>query len=165
MTVVPASVLLREMKGDDLSKLLQLAQETENFGPQAVDIERLDIKRDSIAEFGRVLVAEVGQDLAGYLALRRDSDRVVIDSIIVGREFRHRGIGRALVEKAAEVARLAGVSEIMVETGADMTEAIRFYLDCGFKISGYERYSGEDEGQVYLCKGLQGPNGPEPQMG
>jgi len=155
LTLLPVSAAIRELRETDLPELLQLVRDAESFGPKAVDTERLDIKRDAIPDFGRVFVAEAEKTPVGYISVRRDGDIAVIDGVIVARKHRRRGIGRALVERAVAFARESSMREISVETGADMKEAIEFYMSCGFRISGYEQHSGGSEGQVHLRRGLQ----------
>ena len=46
---------------------------------------------------------------------------------------RGRGIGRALVEHCAELARTRGASRLVLHTGADMDLAVRLYEGMGFE--------------------------------
>jgi ribosomal protein S18 acetylase RimI-like enzyme len=154
LTVVATPALIRDLREGDLQGLLQLAEETENFGPEAVDTERLDISRDSLPGLGKVFVAEVSGRVIGYLALRSEGKCAAIDSILVKKGYRQMGVGREMVRQAEEYARALGAKELLVETGADMVDAIRFYLNCGFKISGFSEHSSGSEGQVHMSRDL-----------
>ncbi len=61
----------------------------------------------------------------------------MIDSIIVGRSYQRKGVGRKLVEKAKEYAKSQGIHVLRTDTGTFMDYAIKFYLACGFEPCGY----------------------------
>jgi len=63
----------------------------------------------------------------------------------VADQFRRRGIGRALLEKAFDWARAGGFPGIMLETQDINVAACRLYESCGMKLGGFD---------AYLYKGL-----------
>ncbi|HVJ28981.1 MAG TPA: GNAT family N-acetyltransferase, partial [Gammaproteobacteria bacterium] len=79
-----------------------------------------------------------------------DTNRVTaleIKNIAVDSGVRRRGIGRALVEAAAALARGAGRSRLVVAMAAADTGNLRFYQRVGFRMRSIERDAfGQAEG-------------------
>ncbi|HET7044711.1 MAG TPA: GNAT family protein [Gaiellaceae bacterium] len=90
-----------------------------------------------------VLVAEAPGALVGRLSISRDphpASRHVADvGLMVASSHRRRGIGRALLEAAAEWARPAGVSKLELHVFPHNEAAIRLYESCGFEREGFRR--------------------------
>ena len=63
-----------------------------------------------------------------------NENRLIIDSFHVSREYRRRGIGRRLVEAAAEYARGRGASALYASC-CSAEETIAFYKAMGFRLS------------------------------
>jgi N-acetylglutamate synthase-like GNAT family acetyltransferase len=101
----------------------------------------------------RMLVAEDGGHVVGYVGLRRHPRSVEVEPIVVGRDQRGRGAGRALVERAIEEARALGVRRIYASPTGRNRDAIAFFHSVGLDTIGYvhiqldleprERRSGE----------------------
>lgn len=66
----------------------------------------------------------------------------VLEFMVVDEPYRNRGIGRALTDRAAELARKAGCYKIMLGSNKKRTEAHRFYRKAGFETTheGFTRY-------------------------
>ena len=128
---------IREYKEEDFPVLRPLIIEAENFGEPFMESEMLNIKRDSITDFGHIYVAALGNVVVGYITLRKNIFAVAIDSIIVKKEHQRKGIGRELVEKAKIYARSEGFRVLRTDTASFMEYAIKFYLACGFMPCGY----------------------------
>jgi ribosomal protein S18 acetylase RimI-like enzyme len=92
-----------------------------------------------------VLVAEEDGELAGYVALRAstplESNRHVISihGLAVAEEHRGRGLGRALVEAAAEEATRRGARKLSLRVLGHNTAARGLYEACGFEVEGVLR--------------------------
>ena len=82
-------------------------------------------------------MATLGEQVIGYISLGRRVFAIMIDSIIVDRNFQRKGVGRRLVEKAKVYARSEGSKVLRTDTGAFMNYAINFYLACGFEPCGF----------------------------
>lgn len=78
----------------------------------------------------RVLVACIGDEVAGFNAMLRRDDATVIDLIAVAGSAQGRGVGRALV---ATIGRDGSVSRIRVGTQAANTGSLAFYNSLGFQ--------------------------------
>lgn len=146
---------IREFKDEDLTSLHNLILNAENFGEPFLKPEQLNIRRDSIPEFGRVYVACLKSEIAGYITLRKNIFALAVDSIIVKKEHQRKGIGKALIEKAKDYAKSEGIKVLRSDTGTFMEYAIKFYLACGFKPCGYvENDWGLNTKQLHFYKDL-----------
>jgi predicted N-acetyltransferase YhbS len=116
-------LIIREFEKDDITTLRDLILNAENFGGPFLNSEMLNIRRDSISDFGRVLVATLKGEVVGYITLRRNIFSLFIDSIIVGRKHQRRGIGRALIEKARAHTRNEGLQVLRTDTASFMDYA------------------------------------------
>ena len=73
--------------------------------------------------------------------------RVYVSRLIVKREYRRQGIGRALVDFAVEKAREFGYNELSIGVNLDNFAALKLYIDSGFdKVL----FIGEDELGKYV---------------
>ena len=84
-------------------------------------------------------------------------ERARVWEFLVLEEYRRRGIGTALMTKAEEVAREAGVRMLVLETQSCNVGAMAFYLKFGFDLVGFDgtAYSNEDveRGEIRLEMG------------
>lgn len=74
----------------------------------------------------------VDGQLVGYLLARHDADLTDITRVGVHPLHRNRGVGTALLEEA-----LANSTAVMLTVRKDNTNALRLYIDHGFRIVGY----------------------------
>jgi GNAT superfamily N-acetyltransferase len=90
----------------------------------------------------RVFVAERGANVLGALGLHRMpvltslNDIAMIVALVVTEEARRTGVGRRLVERAEEQARLWQCGRIMVTSAERRTEAHSFYEHLGYQCTG-----------------------------
>jgi GNAT superfamily N-acetyltransferase len=100
-----------------------------------------ELAEDSAAELdgyldeGCVLVARDGERIVGHLQLIADEvkNMAVVDS------HQRRGIGRALLEAAATLARDDGHALLRVATATASVDNLRFYQRAGFRMRSVER--------------------------
>jgi GNAT superfamily N-acetyltransferase len=90
---------------------------------------------DSYIDAGRVLVAADGEAVVGQLQLVEAE----IKNMAVLTERQGRGVGRALVAAAIDIARREGRSTLTVATAAADIGNLRFYQRLGFRMSAIER--------------------------
>jgi len=103
---------------------------------------------------GQVFVAEVDNQIVGFVCLwvkvksealdEEPSEHAFISDLVVLPAYRGRGLGRALLQKAEEHARLQGATTLKLEVLAKNETALTLY-----KHHGFSTY------QVLLVKSLQ----------
>lgn len=79
-----------------------------------------------------VWVAEVGHRIAGFLALRRAGDHVLLENVAVHPDWQGQGLGRRLLALAEERARASGVPVLRLYTHETMVENQRLYERAGY---------------------------------
>ncbi len=85
------------------------------------------------------LLAEVAGQVVGFLCLRLlpqicDPETYAeVSELFVDDEFRRIGVARALMERAAEMAREAGAAQLILMTGFKNVGGQRFYHSQGFE--------------------------------
>ncbi len=112
----------------DLRSLFELAEDSPS-------------QLDSYLDLGRVLVAVCGEQLVGHLQITdpHGPDGAEIKSMAVQQSHRRRGIGRALVAAAIELARSESRCTLLVSTAAADVDNLRFYQRIGFRMRSIER--------------------------
>ena len=88
---------------------------------------------------GRVLVASDGAGVVGTgTVIRRDDATAEIVRMSVARAYRRTGLGRRLIEDLVATARSWVMSRVVLETSAHWTDALEFYVRCGFTQTHFE---------------------------
>jgi GNAT superfamily N-acetyltransferase len=96
---------------------------------------------DAYIDAGRVLVALCGDRIVGHLQMT-DTGRPAeaeVKNMAVDESFRGRGVGRALMAAAIDLARHEGRSKVIVATATADTGNLRFYQRLGFRMRSVER--------------------------
>jgi len=91
---------------------------------------------------GKIFVAEVARRVVGFICLwarvqseeldEEPSEYAFISDLVVLPAYRGRGLGRALLEKAEEHARLHGATTLKIESLAKNEVATTLYRNSGF---------------------------------
>ena len=93
-----------------------------------------------------VLVAHTRKALIGFAIMYVGFEEARLNLLAVSPAYRHRGIGRQLVQWLEQSALVAGVSVVYLEVRASYQGAQRFYERLGYRqvehVSGY--YSGRE---------------------
>jgi GNAT superfamily N-acetyltransferase len=92
---------------------------------------------DAYIDLGQLWVARAaGGEVIGHLqVVPRDEEVWEVTNTAVVESHRGRGIGRALLERAVEVAGAAGALRLILATGAADVGNLRFYQCCGFRMT------------------------------
>ena len=69
---------------------------------------------------------------------RRGGNTAEIVRMSVAPAYRRTGLGRRLAEALIDAARGWGMQRVVLETSADWTEVVEFYVRCGFTLTHYE---------------------------
>ena len=90
-----------------------------------------------------LFVAETSEGIVGRLSVTRDnhpsSQHIADLGLMVARDYRRRGAGRALLEAAVEWARASGVSKVELHVFPHNEAAIKLYESFGFEREGYRK--------------------------
>jgi GNAT superfamily N-acetyltransferase len=85
---------------------------------------------------GRLLLAFVDGKLAGGVGLRKLEDEICeMKRLFVREDFRALGLGKKLIEKLIEEARLIGYKKLRLDTyPPKMSKAVKIYESYGFRV-------------------------------
>jgi GNAT superfamily N-acetyltransferase len=114
-------------------------------GPRDALRELFEEAEDSAAQLdsyigsGEVLVAMSGGAVVGHVQFLDDGADTEIKNMAVAASHRGRGIGRALIEAAVQLARSRGRSVVSVATAAADIGNLRFYQRAGFRMLRVDR--------------------------
>lgn len=88
-----------------------------------------------------------GGKFAGYLVCRIDEPTVWVESIFVAKEYRRKGIGKALFKKAEEIAQSYGEESLFIYVHPNNDGMIRFLDKLGYNVLNLieirKQYTGE----------------------
>ncbi len=121
-------------------RALNLAWIEAHFAVEESDLRQLDNPQGAIlADGGRILIAELGGDAVGTVALvpahgpGHGSETVELIKMAVRTDLRGHGIGRALMDAALLNARAMGGRQIWLETNSRLDAAVALYQRAGFR--------------------------------
>ena len=109
-----------------------------------------------------VLVAVVGQEILGVLALAETAEGFLLDNVAVSPPAQGRGIGKKLLEYAEQRAQAEGYESIYLYTNELMVENQALYARIGYKA--YDRRNEEGLSRVYMRKRFAGSGVVETQF-
>ena len=130
-------IVIREARADDEARVLELLPLiSSNADLSPVEMQAVARRfNESLAM--DVLVAEVDEQVVGFLALSYipvlSGLRALIDDLAVDPAYRRQGIGAALVEAAIQRADRKGATQLLVDTSRGDPSARDFYQACGFE--------------------------------
>jgi|SRR3984893_16324883 len=119
----------RKSEAAALSELAVVSKQYWGYSPQDIEKWRplLAVSAQDIAS-KPTYVAEIENEVAGFYLLAHRPQLWELDHLWVSPRFARRGIGRALLDHAINLARLAGISTIVIDADPN---AEPFYVACG----------------------------------
>jgi predicted N-acetyltransferase YhbS len=131
-------MIIREMIAEDISQLEQLYRQ---FWDEPSCIETMSKQFDKLSknnahifisaiENNKLLGSVMGvicEELYGEC-----KPFLVIENMIVDRNSRNKGIGKALVSKLEKIAKQKGCSQVIIVTKRDRIDAVKFYESAGY---------------------------------
>ncbi len=122
----------------EIRKSTTVANEQETIGK----LVRLFWGEDEQLTFGRrfrisktsVYIAELKDEILGFVAFARLGDALIIVALGVLPMYQNCGVGRKLMEQVEIEARKQGKKKLLVSTSNDDLPALAFYQHIGFKI-------------------------------
>lgn len=98
---------------------------------------------DSHKKGSEVYVSEINGEESGIMVIQhiKWNETLLIHNLYVDKQFKRKGIGRALFEIVKKRAHELGVRMITLETQTSNYPAIQFYLKNGFQLIGLNLYS------------------------
>ncbi len=148
-------MIIRTATESDIPRILELylqlvldPSEVEMVKPEP-EFSQKAFREMSSLEGYYLLVAEVDGEVVGTAVLvilpglaHGISHWGVVEFMVVDEAHRSQGIGRALMDHAAELAQEAGCYKIMLGSNKKRTDAHRFYRSAGYEATheGFTRY-------------------------
>ncbi len=145
--------MIRPYKRGDEVSIAALEKEcfSEPWSAEAVN--------ESAAEGVMFFVFEENGNIVGYVGLQTVLDEGYITNVAVSRDYRRRGIGKALIEALDQKADDIPLSFISLEVRESNTAAIFLYTSCGYENAGVRKgfYRNPRENAIIMTKRRQTP--------
>jgi GNAT superfamily N-acetyltransferase len=139
-------ISIREAKESDLPVMEKLSLELIDSLYSKVEIDKEKILKNCKKLFSNVnsylLVAEMNESVVGFIHFTTRTTLLhyklsgLVDELVVARDYKKKGVGKALIHAAAEQCRQLGCCELEVSTEFSNTAAREFYKGCGFSERG-----------------------------
>jgi GNAT superfamily N-acetyltransferase len=139
-------ISIREAKESDLPAIEKLSLELIDSLYSKVEIDKEKILKNCKKLFSDVnsylLVAEMNESVVGFIHFITRTTLLhyklsgLVDELVVARDYKKKGVGKALIHAAAEQCRQLGCCELEVSTEFSNTAARDFYKGCGFSERG-----------------------------
>jgi GNAT superfamily N-acetyltransferase len=147
---MPNGIEIAPLSGAEFEQLLPLIAAYQRF----YEVEEIDAERNRAffrrflapSEDGMLLGARDGDRLLGYACLywhfssTEARETVLMNDLYVDEAARGRGVGRALIEASAEIARERGSAHLEWATAPDNLTAQRLYDSTGAERSEWVEY-------------------------
>jgi len=144
-------ITFRQIKEDDIPKIIAIEKETFSDAWTAQSLCETCRQEQAF-----ISVADAKGEVLGYCIIYHVLDEGEMVRIAVDKQFRHEGLGQALLNYTSEVCREKGVCKILLEVRESNASARRFYTHYGFKEDGIRKnfYDNPKENAVLMSKSL-----------
>ena len=130
-------VTIRDFVPEDINAVIDLLQDVSAYRPPAEEVPNLAIAFSSLSNcYACVAIQEhevLGFGSVFFLKRVRGGRSAIIEDVVVDANVRGHGIGRLLIGRLADVARLRGCFKVSLEA-AVLAES--FYESAGFRPAG-----------------------------
>ncbi|TNJ60048.1 GNAT family N-acetyltransferase [Paenibacillus hemerocallicola] len=133
--------IVRYIQDHELAEILQLYKHLNKDDPD-LDLEEIgdlwnaiindEMMKIIVVEFDRRIVASCVLTLIKNLT-RSGRPYGLIENVVTHSDFRKKGYGRMVLNKAVEYARERNCYKLMLMTGSKREEIHKFYESCGFQ--------------------------------
>ena len=113
------------------------------------------LRRRIASREAECLVGELAGECVGYCSVLVAGREAEMVTLYVLPRVQRRGVGRAMVERAVELAREKGAETVQVNYALDNGSAARFYAAAGFRETGRHRRGGHGVAMVTAKLGLR----------
>lgn len=143
--------LIRKMTAADLDAIMIIEQEA-----FAVPWHRESYAAELNNKFAVYLVCDVNGEVAGYGGIWVVFEEAHITNIAIGKDYRSKGLGRALMLALENVARRRKANHILLEVRPSNTPARNMYKNLGFCDTSRRKayYSDNNEDAIIMTKYL-----------
>jgi ribosomal protein S18 acetylase RimI-like enzyme len=128
--VAPAAIHLRLFQRSDFEALYRIDQAC---FPKGIAYGRLELKLYLGTPGSHCVIAEISDEIAGFILTERSGQRAHIITLDVLDAYRRRAIGAALLEAAEVDAQLHEVDRVYLETATTNEPAIAFWRKHGYR--------------------------------
>ena len=144
-------MIIRPWKYEDILRISKIEEEC--FPQEPWNFKMLASSFEADSFIG--VLCEDGGEIAGYGGITVAADTADIDNIAVTEEYRHSGVGTAVVNELCKIAKDRGVKKIFLEVRVSNSPAISLYIKCGFKGAyARTRYYSDGEDCLVMTKNL-----------
>lgn len=132
---------VREIKDDELNKLLKLYKHLNPDDPELTVDERVKQIWQAIMEDPNhfcLVIEEDGVIVSSCIMViipnltRNARPYALIENVVTHEQYRKRGYGTVVIKKAIEIAKEKGCYKVMLMTGRKDEATLRFYERAGF---------------------------------
>ena len=155
--------IIRRAELEDIRSIISLYSEIDFPGEESLSPEKARsqfLRIQSYPDYNIYVAVHEGQIVGTFALLIIDNlahngaPSAVIEDVVVGREWQHRGIGRQMMDYVVRRCREAECYKLMFSSNAVRKEAHKFYESLGFKRHGYSfRVELEAQGAAKEARG------------
>lgn len=150
----PEGVFVREARSADVEAMIALERKAETAAHWREGDYRRLFEKGAVAPRIALVLEEQGR-VAGFIVTADVGGEWELENIVVGEEWRERGVGSRLMDEFLKIVREGGGSVVFLEVRESNVAAREFYRKWRFEDVGRRKqyYSGpEEDGVVYRLK-------------
>ncbi|MGI6452172.1 MAG: ribosomal protein S18-alanine N-acetyltransferase [Syntrophomonadaceae bacterium] len=143
--------LIRKLTPDDLDEVMAI-EEYSFLSPWS----RSSYLSEIANEFATYLVCDWEGQIAGYIGAWVVFEDAHITNVAVNRDFRGKGVGKALMWAVEDMARKKKAGRILLEVRPSNHPALKMYEQMGYRITGIRKdyYTDNGEDAFIMAKAL-----------